>query len=192
MGLRWGLSKVGGDQRTKRVEGRIALRDILLLAFELLFIFCVIYAMMSDYRWLHIPNAVSIILAVAFFPFAWLAGPAIPFWAHLIVAGAVFLLLFGFFALGWLGGGDVKLIGAIMLWTGPSQGVSFIVLFALFGGVLALILVSLRFALPQYPQIETMPVLSTFSRWARANICPYALPIGLAALCVAPSIFARA
>jgi prepilin peptidase CpaA len=178
MGLRWGLSKVGGDQRTKRVEGRIALRDILLLAFELLFIFCVIYAMMSDYRWLHIPNAVSIILAAAFFPFAWLAGPAIPFWAHLIVAGAVFLLLFGFFALGWLGGGDVKLIGAIMLWTGPSQGVSF--------------MVSLRFALPQYPQIETMPVLSTFSRWARANICPYALPIGLAALCVAPSIFARA
>lgn len=172
--------------------GDNALREILLLAFELVFIFCVIYAMITDYRWLHIPNAVSIMLAAAFFPFAWLAGPAIPFWPHVAIAGAVFLLLFGFFAMGWLGGGDVKLVSAIMLWAGPSHGVSFMVLFALFGGVFALILVSLRYALLYHPRIETIAVLNKFSRWARAGLCPYALPIGLAALCTAPAIFAKA
>jgi prepilin peptidase CpaA len=167
------------------------LKQVLLLAFELIFIFCVIYAMITDYRRLHIPNAVSILLAAAFFPFAWLAGPAIPFWPHVLVAGAVFLLLFGFFAMGWLGGGDVKLVGAIMLWAGPSHGANFIVLFALFGGVFALMLLSLRYALLQYPRIEAIPVLSKFSRWARAGLCPYALPIGVAALCSAPAIFAK-
>jgi prepilin peptidase CpaA len=169
----------------------MGLRDILLLALELVFIFCVIYAMITDYRRLHIPNIVSIVLALAFFPFAWLAGPAIPFWPHLLVAAAVFLLLFGFFAMGWLGGGDVKLVGAIMLWAGPSQGANFVVLFALFGGIFALMLMSLRYALSQYPQIESMAALSKLSGWARNGLCPYALPIGLSALCVAPAIFAK-
>ena len=167
------------------------MREILVLGFELLFIFCVVYAMITDYRALHIPNMISIVLAGAFFPFALLAGPAIPFLAHLAIAAVVFVLLFIFFALGWLGGGDVKLAGAIMLWAGPTHGGSFVVLFALLGGALALLLMSLRHALAQYPQIETVPVLSKFSDWARQGLCPYALPIGAAALYVAPSIFAQ-
>ncbi len=64
-------------------------------------------------------------------------------------------------------------------------------LFALLGGAFALMLLSLRLALPHYPQIEGIAVLSKFSHWARAGLCPYALPIGVAALCVAPAIFAR-
>ena len=167
------------------------MRTILLYAFELVFIFCVVYAMITDYRRLHIPNMVSIVLAVAFFPFALLAGPAIPLLPHVLVAGAVFVVLFASFAMGWLGGGDVKLASAIMLWAGPTQGANFVVLFALLGGAFALMLLSLRLALPHYPRIEGMAVLSKFSQWARAGLCPYALPIGAAALCVAPAIFAR-
>jgi prepilin peptidase CpaA len=167
-------------------------REVALIALEFLFVFCVIYAMITDYRRLHIPNMISIVLAVAFIPFALLAGPAIPLWPHLFVAGAVFLILFVFFALGWLGGGDVKLASAIMLWAGPSQGTNFIVLFALFGGVFALMLLSLRYAQNHYPQIASIAVLSKFSRWARTGLCPYALPIGAAALCIAPALFAKA
>jgi prepilin peptidase CpaA len=167
------------------------MRDILIFGLELVFIFCVIYAMITDYRWLHIPNLISIVLAAAFFPFALLAGPAIPLLAHLGIAAAIFVLLFIFFALGWIGGGDVKLAGAIMLWAGPAQGAMFVVLFALLGGALALVLMSLRYALVQYPGIETVPVLGKFSDWARRGLCPYGLPIGVAALCVAPAIFAK-
>jgi prepilin peptidase CpaA len=168
------------------------LRTILLYAFELVFIFCVVYAMITDYRRLYIPNIISIVLAAAFFPFALLAGPSIPLVPHVLVAGAVFALLFASFAMGWLGGGDVKLASAIMLWAGPTQGGNFVVLFALLGGAFALMLLSLRLALPHYPQIEGIAVLGKFSQWARAGLCPYALPIGAAALCVAPAIFARA
>ena len=167
------------------------MREIGLFALQFIFIFCVVYAMISDYRKLRIPNAISIILALAFFPFAFLAGPAIPLVPHLILAVAVFLLLFGFFAMGWLGGGDVKLLSALTLWAGPSHGMTFVVLFALFGGVFALALLSLRYALLQYPQIESVAGLHKPSHWARTGLCPYALPIGTAALCVAPAIFAR-
>jgi hypothetical protein len=76
-----------------------------------------------------------------------------------------------------------------MLWAGPAHGGTFVVLFAVLGGALALFLLSIRFALAQYPQIEAFPVLSKFSGWARTGMCPYALPIGAAALFVAPQIF---
>ena len=66
------------------------MRESLLFALELLFVFCVIYAMITDYRRLHIPNMISIVLAAAFFPFALLAGPAFPLLPHVLIAGAVF------------------------------------------------------------------------------------------------------
>jgi prepilin peptidase CpaA len=168
------------------------MKDVALYAFQVLFVFCVVYAMITDYRRLHIPNMISIVLGLAFFPFALIAGPqAVPLLPHLALAALVFLLLFLFFAFGWLGGGDVKLAGAIMLWVGPSQGAAFVVLFALLGGVLALGLFSLRHVLVQLPMIDNVPVLSKFSGWARSGICPYALPIGTAALIVAPALFAK-
>lgn len=165
------------------------MRDILILLFQFIFICCVVYAMVSDYRKLRIPNAVSLILAGAFFPFAFLAGPSIAVVPHVILAVAVLLLLFVFFAIGWLGGGDVKLVSAITLWAGPPHGMNFVVLVAIFGGVFALALLSLRYALLQYPQIETVTGFGKLSGWARQGLCPYALPIGAAALCVAPAIF---
>jgi prepilin peptidase CpaA len=167
------------------------MRGAVLYGLELLFLFCVIYAMISDYRRLRIPNAICILLAAGFLPYALLAGPAIPLLAHLGIAAAVFLILFACFAFGWLGGGDVKLAGAIMLWAGPAQGANFVVLFALFGGAFALLLLSLRVALAHYPVIASAPGLGKISGWAQTGLCPYALPIGAAALCVAPAIFAR-
>ena len=188
----WFLRVAGMRHSRDASPRRKIVNDALVFGLELLFLFCVIYAMITDYRWLHIPNAVSILLVAGFFPFALLAGPAFPLLAHIGVAAVVFLVLFGCFAMGWLGGGDVKLAGAIMLWMGPSLGPSFVALFALFGGVFALLLLLLRTALRQYPQIGSAPVLGKFSGWAQAGLCPYALPIGAAALCMAPAIFARA
>jgi prepilin peptidase CpaA len=168
------------------------MKDVAVYAFEMLFVFCVVYAMITDYRTLRIPNTISIVLALAFFPFALIAGPqAIPLLQHLGLAALIFGLLFLCFAFGWMGGGDVKLAGAIMLWVGPSQGVDFVLLFAVLGAALALGLWSLRHALLQFPLIESVPVLSKFSGWARGGMCPYALPIGVAALIVAPEIFAK-
>lgn len=165
------------------------MNQTLLMIFALVFICSVLYAMISDYSRLRIPNIVSIVLVGAFAAFALLGGVA-SIWPHLMLAGAVLVTMFVFFVLGWLGAGDVKLMSALMLWAGPSQGVPFVVLFALFGGVFAAGLMALRTALPYYPILAEIPVMSKFSRLARNGLCPYGLPIGVAALCVAPAIFA--
>jgi prepilin peptidase CpaA len=165
------------------------LNSNLQLLFASIFVFAVMFAMISDFSKLRIPNVVSIILILAFGGYALLGGvPTI--WPHLIVAGAVFAILFVCFALSWVGAGDVKFITAVTLWAGPSHGMIFMLLFAIFGGVFAALLMGLRSALRYYPPIANVPVLDKFSRWARNGLCPYGIPIGVAALCIAPSIFA--
>ncbi|NJM34565.1 MAG: pilus assembly protein CpaA [Rhodomicrobium sp.] len=164
------------------------MNEALQLVFVLIFVCSIIFAMISDYSQLRIPNSVSIVLLAAFIPYALLGGVS-PVWPHLVVGGAVLVAMFIFFALGWLGAGDVKFLSALMLWAGPSEGVMLMLLFALFGGAFAFSLLGLRSVLQYYPILAEWPVIGKFSRWARNGLCPYGLPIGLAALCVAPSIF---
>ena len=165
------------------------MNETLLTIFALIFVCCVLYAMISDFSRLRIPNIVSIVLVVAFAAFALLGGTG-NVWPHIILAGAVLVTLFACFAMGWLGAGDVKLLSALMLWAGPAQGIQFVVLFAIFGGIFAAGLLALRYTLPYYPILSELPVTSKFSRWARNGLCPYGIPIGVAALCIAPAIFA--
>ena len=161
----------------------------LLMIFALIFVCCVLYAMISDYSQLRVPNSVSIILIAAFAVFALLGGAG-KVWPHLLVAGLVFALFFAFFAMGWVKAGDVKLLSALMLWAGPGQAMRFTLLFAIFGGIFAAALLALRFALPYLPILADLPVTSKISRWARRGVFPYGIAIGAAALCIAPSIFA--
>ncbi|MBN8815395.1 MAG: prepilin peptidase [Sphingomonas sp.] len=57
------------------------------------------------------------------------------------IALIVFALFVGAFHFGWMGGGDVKMIGALALWL-PLQGVFFMLLvMSVIGGVLTLIMV---------------------------------------------------
>ena len=53
-------------------------------------------------------------------------------------AGALTLAI-GFFMItrGWLGGGDAKLIAAIMLWAGPERAMEFVLVTTVAGGFLA-------------------------------------------------------
>jgi prepilin peptidase CpaA len=159
------------------------------LVFALIFVCCVLFAMILDYSRLRIPNSVSIALVAGFAAYALLGGGG-AIWLHLALAGAVFVILFVFFAMSWIGAGDVKFLSALMLWAGPANGVAFILLFAIFGGAFAMSLLTLRTALQYFPILSEVPVLDKLSRWARNGLCPYGLPIGVAALCVAPSIFA--
>ena len=57
-----------------------------------------------------------------------------------VIALAVFAVFVGAFHVGWMGGGDVKMIGALALWL-PGQGVlSMLVAMSVIGGVLTLIM----------------------------------------------------
>ena len=74
----------------------------------------------------------------------WATGLAI--WPDMAIQIGIALLVFAFFAgafaLGQMGGGDVKMIGAIALWLPPMQLLWLIVLMSLLGGALTLLLVA--------------------------------------------------
>jgi len=153
-----------------------------------MFVLCVIYAMLSDFLRLRIPNAVSATLLITF-PFYVIAGGVPQIMPHLYLAGVVFVLFFVFFVMGWLKAADVKFLTVLVLWAGPALSSSFMLFLALFGGLFAGLLFSLRYALLQHPRIAEMPFAAKISRLARNGLVPYGLPIGLAALCIAPAIF---
>lgn len=164
------------------------MNETLQLVFAAIFVLSIVYAIVTDIASLRIPNIISIILVTAFIPYILLGGTQ-TVWPHFAVAGVVFIVLFISFAMGWLGAGDVKFATAVALWAGPQQVSVFLVYFAILGGLFAVMLLVLRSAQNNYPVIATFPVLHKLSGWARNKIMPYGVPLGIAALVIAPAIF---
>lgn len=85
-------------------------------------------------------------LAIALFApvYWWSAG--VPFWPdgaiRVGVGVLVFMLFAGAFYLNAMGGGDVKLAGALALWFTPYETLTLIVIMSIAGGVLTLIVVA--------------------------------------------------
>src|ERR1700679_472566 len=76
----------------------------------------VIVAALKDLSSFTIPNWISIALALAFAPAALAAGVSLAaVGISFAVAFAVLVLAAGMFALGWIGGGDAKLMAASAL-----------------------------------------------------------------------------
>jgi prepilin peptidase CpaA len=95
-------------------------------------------AALIDVRERRIPNWMTGGVA-ALYPLYVLVSPTPIAWLPaLAVAGAVFLAGFVLFARQLIGGGDVKLIAALTLWTGLDHLVLFALVTSLAGGGLAL------------------------------------------------------
>ena len=102
-------------------------------------------AAFSDITRYTIPNWLTGAIALLF--------PLVALWAGLAplailvhIGVGIFALGMGmmFFALGWLGGGDAKLIAAAALWAGPTGVWVFLLAAALAGGALTLSLLFFR------------------------------------------------
>lgn len=97
-----------------------------------------------DLRSRTIPNGLNLAIALLAIPFWWATGVGL--WPdaalHVGVATAVFGVFALLFALGGMGGGDVKLIGAVALWLPWQAVVMLLVLMSLAGGVLTLAMVA--------------------------------------------------
>lgn len=105
---------------------------------------CMAWVVISDARRYIISNALNISLIVLY-----IAGVIllpIPTWLPAIGAAAIMLVIgLGFFTLGLMGGGDIKLLVVLSLWTGWAvQTLQFIFLTAIFGGILVIIVLLLR------------------------------------------------
>ncbi|HWL85685.1 MAG TPA: A24 family peptidase [Polyangiaceae bacterium] len=117
----------------------------------------------SDLRYRKIPNAlVSSIAAAGFVHAAAVGGPRAAL-ASLLGAGAGMALLIWPFARGLLGGGDVKLLGAVGGWVGVAGVLRVLLVGAVLGGFLAL------FFLLRLPRCQRADVRRNLVIFARSG-----------------------
>lgn len=115
--------------------------SLTLLVFPTLMIFAAI----SDLFTMRITNILVLAVIVGFLVMAALVGFTLDQWiAHLSWAAGVLIVAFAFFAFGWIGGGDAKLIAATTLWVGPALLLPYVIYAALLGGALTLAILGLR------------------------------------------------
>lgn len=102
-----------------------------------------VVAAITDGRHRIIPDWLNIAIALLAIPYWWATdlslwpGVAIQFG----IAGLAFAILLGVFALGQMGGGDVKLIVALALFLAPLDFLRMIWIMAVAGGVLTVIMI---------------------------------------------------
>jgi prepilin peptidase CpaA len=97
-------------------------------------------AAFTDLRRRRIDNWLNAGIALAA-PLYWLAsGMGLgDIGLQLGVAAGAFAVLAGLFAMGWMGGGDVKLLTALGLWIKPAWFLELILVMAIAGGVVTII-----------------------------------------------------
>ena len=98
-----------------------------------------VIAAVFDLRERIIPNRLNLAIALLA-PLAWWAQ-SLALWPDIAlqigVAALIFALFIGLFAIGGIGGGDVKMIGALALWIDAGLIVDLLMIMALVGGVIA-------------------------------------------------------
>jgi prepilin peptidase CpaA len=99
------------------------------------------WSAISDVCAYQIPNWTSALIAASYLIVAF-ATPYAPWVGGLLTGLGVLILGLGLFALGWMGGGDVKLFSALAIWSGPSHLAAFALVTCLAGAGLALIMLS--------------------------------------------------
>ena len=110
-----------------------------------------IVAGLKDLTSMKIPNWISGLLILGFFPAALLVGLApMAIALHVAIGMAALLIGMGLFALRFLGGGDVKLMAAACLWLGAAGSGVFVLATAAIGGLFCLILILARTWLRPY------------------------------------------
>jgi len=144
-----------------------------------------IVAALKDLTSMKIPNWISGLLILGFFPTALLTGlPPTDIAIHLGVAVAALLVGMGLFALNFLGGGDVKLMAAACLWLGVSGSGVFVLATAVIGGGFCLALLLARSHLQPYA--ASGPGWLTRLMEPRGDI-PYGVAIAAGALVAYPA-----
>ncbi|MEO0548571.1 MAG: prepilin peptidase [Pseudomonadota bacterium] len=117
--------------------------------FVLTFLVLCVFAAIRDVETLTIPNWLNAWIAFLFLPTCILALPGWGLFSAHLMAGAIALIIsFFLFGFGVFGGGDAKMIPAVMLWVGPAAAMDFMFGMAVVGGVLALLVLIARKTMP--------------------------------------------
>ena len=150
----------------------------------LIFPALMVFAAFSDLLTMRIANWLVIAVVVAYFVLALVARLD---WSSVgiatAVAAATLAVSFAFFAFGWIGGGDAKLIAATVLWMGLGLLLQYLVYAALLGGVLTLAVLALR-RQPLTPLIARQVWLERLHN-PKTGV-PYGIALAIAALLLYP------
>ena len=100
----------------------------------------------TDLKSRIIANQLNLAVALLAPCYWWAGGLAIwPDMALQLALGlAVFAAFAGMFAMGWMGGGDVKLLGALALWLPFVPLLKLLMIMSLLGGALTLVVVAVH------------------------------------------------
>jgi prepilin peptidase CpaA len=164
---------------------------MLMLAIQLIYVLCICYTIVSDFRNLLIPNWIIMILVSTFFIFAAIRMvPVSSILANVGVAAVVFSFFAAFFVAGWVAGGDVKFIASIALWTGLEHVGNFLLLTALLGSLMALMLLQIKkYGFLVSGGLGNNWLFRRVSALAESSQCPYGVAIGVAALLSSGRLF---
>jgi prepilin peptidase CpaA len=163
------------------------------LTIPLLFVFPALmaFAAFSDLFTMKITNKLVLSIVLAFPVLALVAGvPLEQIGLHFAAGLIVLLVSFTFFALGWIGGGDAKLIAATTLWFGFAGMLPYLIYASLLGGGLTLALLAVRrFPLP--PQLKFVGWIEKLHD--EKTGVPYGIALAAAGLLVYPTsvVFVR-
>ncbi len=157
---------------------------ILDIARLMLFPALMAYVASSDLLTMTISNRISLALVAGFLVLALLSGMGFYDIAMHASAGlTVLAIAFLCFAMGWVGGGDAKVVSAAALWFGFDHLMNFLLYASLFGGALTLLLLQFR----QWP----LPYALAGQTWlirlhAKENRVPYGIALAIGALMIYP------
>lgn len=153
---------------------------LLLLVFPALMAF----AACSDLVTMTISNRISLLLVGGFVALALLAGMPMAIIAqHLGIGLLVLVVTFGFFAAGWIGGGDAKLAASTAIWCGVSTIMDYVIVASTLGGILAFLLIYSR----TYPLPTRLLRIEWIARLHHDQTgVPYGIALAAAGLLVYP------
>ncbi len=147
-----------------------------------LFLALCLLAAIHDVNRLTIPNWLNLSIAGLFVPAAAVSGlPLEMLGGHLMVAALAFLIAFGLFAFNIVGGGDAKMIPAVMLWLGPSASMEFLFTMAVTGGLCAMVILLVRQTIPA--AVVPGPIRAPFEE--KAGV-PYGVAIAAGVFMASP------
>lgn len=154
-------------------------------AILVIFPLCLAVAAFSDMLTMTIPNRVSLLLLLSFPLIAPFAGLTIPeIGMHFAAGLMVFMVVFAFFALNIMGGGDAKLLASSAIWFGFHPSLfEYMVYVGLLGGGLTFMLLAVR-AHSNTILAMGLPVPTPI---LLAKKVPYGIAIGLGGVLAFPS-----
>ena len=155
------------------------------IMFSLALTALLIAASFFDVTQFRIPNLIPLLVTGLFLMKVGIGIEVGPVWSRVLVSACMFAIGFLAFSAGLLGGGDVKLMAALALWFDASNFADFIAITGIAGGVLGILLLLARRALPvaALPACEDGGAMPFKQRLLNPTApLPYAAPISFAAL----------